>query len=67
VGKAIDVKDRDVTPDCSLPKASAIHGLMTDDEWAYFEPFLTRRNGWPPCNNRHALEGAAEESSATGF
>ncbi|HVI64673.1 MAG TPA: IS5 family transposase [Bradyrhizobium sp.] len=29
---------------------------MTDDEWAYFEPFLIRRGGRPPRNHRRALD-----------
>src|SRR6187401_2277204 len=28
---------------------------MTDDEWAYFEPFLMRRCGRPPRNHRRVL------------
>ena len=34
-----------------------IRGLMTDLEWAYFEPFLVRRNGRPPRNHRRVLDG----------
>jgi hypothetical protein len=33
-----------------------IRGLMTDDEWAYFEPFLIRRGGRPPRNHRRVLD-----------
>ena len=33
-----------------------IRGLMTDDEWAYFEPFLMRRCGRPPRNHRRVLD-----------
>ena len=33
-----------------------IRGLMTDDEWAYFEPFLIRRGGRPPHNHRRVLD-----------
>jgi hypothetical protein len=33
-----------------------IRGLMTDDEWAYFEPFLIRRRGRPPRNHRRVLD-----------
>ena len=33
-----------------------IRGLMTDDEWAYFEPFLIRRCGRPPRNHRRVLD-----------
>jgi transposase len=29
---------------------------MTDDEWAYFEPFLIRRDGRPPRNHRRVLD-----------
>src|SRR5436190_13027850 len=29
---------------------------MTDDEWAYFEPFLIRRGGRPPSNHRRVLD-----------
>ena len=33
-----------------------IRGLMTDDEWAYFEPFLIRKGGRPPRNHRRVLD-----------
>ena len=34
-----------------------IRGLMTDDEWAYFEPFLIHRGGGrPPQNHRRVLD-----------
>jgi len=34
-----------------------IRGLMTDDEWAYFEPFLIYRGGGrPPRNHRRVLD-----------
>jgi transposase len=33
-----------------------IRGLMTEDEWAYFEPFLIRRGGRPPRNHRRVLD-----------
>jgi transposase len=33
-----------------------IRGLMTDDEWAYFEPFLIRRCGRPPRSHRRVLD-----------
>jgi transposase len=33
-----------------------IRGLMTDDEWAYFEPFLIRRAGRPPRNHRRVMD-----------
>jgi transposase len=33
-----------------------IRGLMTDDEWAYFEPFLIRRGGRPPRDHRRVLD-----------
>src|ERR1700760_4109267 len=29
---------------------------MTDDEWAYFDPFLVRRGGRPPRNHRRVLD-----------
>src|SRR5215510_3929582 len=29
---------------------------MTDDEWAYFEPFLIRRGGRPPRNHHRVLD-----------
>jgi transposase len=38
-----------------------IRGLLTDEEWAIVEPFLTtpsRRGGRPPENHRRALNGA---------
>lgn len=37
-----------------------IRGLMTDQEWAIFEPFLTRPSpdgGRPPKNHRKVLDG----------
>ena len=37
-----------------------IRGLMTDEEWAIFAPFLTTpssRGGRPPKNHRHRLDG----------
>ena len=37
-----------------------IRGLMTDEEWAIFMPFLTTassRGGRPPKNHRHRLDG----------
>ena len=37
-----------------------IRGLMTDDEWAIFAPFLTTpssRGGRPPKNHRRRLDG----------
>jgi transposase len=33
-----------------------IRGLMTDDEWAYFEPFLIRGIGRPPRSHRRVLD-----------
>jgi transposase len=33
-----------------------IRGLMSDDEWAYFGPFLTHRGGRPPRNHRRVLD-----------
>jgi transposase len=29
---------------------------MTDDEWAYYEPFLIRCGGRPPRNHRRVLD-----------
>ena len=37
-----------------------IRGLMTNEEWAIFAPFLTTpssRGGRPPKNHRHRLDG----------
>ena len=37
-----------------------IRGLMTDEEWAIFMPFLTTassRGGRPPTTHRHRLDG----------
>jgi transposase len=31
-------------------------GYIGDDEWAYFEPFLIRRDGRPPRNHRPVLD-----------
>jgi transposase len=33
-----------------------IRGLMTDDEWAYFEPSLIRGIGRPPRGHRQVLD-----------
>jgi transposase len=33
-----------------------IRGLMTDEEWAYFQPFLIHRGGRPPRNYRRVLD-----------
>ena len=33
-----------------------IRGLMTDEEWAYFEPFLIHRGGRPPRDHRRVLD-----------
>jgi transposase len=33
-----------------------IRGLMTDDEWAYFGPFLIRQTGRPPRSHRRVLD-----------
>ena len=41
---------------CSLRGTAVIRGLMTDDERAYFEPFLIRRGGRPPRNHRSVLD-----------
>jgi transposase len=37
-----------------------IRGLMTDEEWVIFAPFLTTaasRGGRPPKSHRHRLDG----------
>lgn len=34
-----------------------IRGLMTDAEWAYFEPFLVSGRGRPPRDHRRVLDG----------
>ena len=40
-----------------MRRAALIRGLMTDDEWAYFEPFLIHRgSGRPPRNHRRVLD-----------
>jgi transposase len=40
-----------------LRRAALIRGLMTDDEWACFEPFLIHRSGGrPPRNHRRVLD-----------
>jgi hypothetical protein len=50
---------------CSLRRAALIRGLMTDDEWAYFEPFLIYRGGGrPPRNHRRTR---AEGSGGKAF
>jgi len=33
-----------------------IRGLVTDDEWANFKPFLIRRGGWSPRSHRRVLD-----------
>jgi len=41
-------------------RPAMIRGLMTDEEWAIFAPFLTTassRGGRPPRNHRHRLDG----------
>ena len=41
-------------------RPTVIRGLMTDEEWAIFAPFLitaTSRGGRPPMNHRHRLDG----------
>src|SRR5581483_12457920 len=37
---------------CSLRRAAVIRGRMTDEEWAYFEPFLKRETGRPGRHRR---------------
>ena len=40
-----------------MRRATLIRGLMTDDEWAYFEPLLIHRGGGrPPRNHRRVLD-----------
>lgn len=39
-----------------MRRAALIRGLLTDDEWAYFEPFLIRRAGRPPRNHRRVMD-----------
>ena len=37
-----------------------IRGLMSDEEWGFFEPFLIERGpkrGRPPCDHRLVLDG----------
>ena len=37
-----------------------VRGLMTDEEWAFFEPFVTHmsaQGGRPPSNHRRVLDG----------
>jgi transposase len=41
---------------CSLRRAALIRGMMTDDEWACFEPFLIHHGGRPPRNHRRVLD-----------
>jgi transposase len=33
-----------------------IRGLMSDEEWGYFEPFLVRKRGRPARNHRRVLD-----------
>jgi hypothetical protein len=49
---------RELIQSCSFQESGLIRGLMTDDEWAHFEPFLIRRGGRPSCSHRPIL-GAA--------
>jgi transposase len=44
----------------SLRRAALIRGLLTDDEWALFAPFLTEnrsRGGRRPADHRRVLDG----------
>ena len=37
-----------------------VRGLMSDAEWAFFEPFVVNtsgRSGWPPADHRRILDG----------
>ena len=55
--KPIDARIAKLNQGCSLRRAALIRGLMTDDEWAYFEPFLIHRGGGrPPRNHRRVLD-----------
>ena len=57
VDKPIDARIANSFQGCSLRRAALIRGLMTDDEWAYFEPFLIHRGGGrPPRNHRRVLD-----------
>jgi hypothetical protein len=41
-----------------------IRGLMTDEEWAYFEPFLIHRSGGrPPRNHRRVLDAVLVDAN----
>jgi len=56
-GQTYRRKNRELIQGCSLRRAALIRGLMTDDEWAYFEPFLIHRGGGrPPRNHRRVLD-----------
>jgi hypothetical protein len=46
-----------------------IRGLMTDDEWAIFEPFLTTpspQGGRPPSDDRRVLDGILRSHHENG-
>ena len=42
--------------DCLLEEAELIRGLMSDEEWAFFEPFLKSKTG-RPAGHRRTLDG----------
>jgi transposase len=49
-----------VIQDCLLEEAELIRGLMSDEEWAFFEPFVVTRgplSGRPPSDHRRTLDG----------
>lgn len=33
-----------------------LRGLLTDEEWSFFEPFVTAANGRPPGDHRRTLD-----------
>jgi len=45
-----------VIQDCLLKEAVVIRGLMSDAEWAFFEPFVVARTG-RPSEYRRVLDG----------
>jgi len=45
-----------VIQDCLLREAELIRGLMSDAEWAFFEPFVRSRTG-RPAEHRRTLDG----------
>ena len=48
-----------VIQSCSLGRAAMVRGLMTDEEWAFFGPFLIENRshgGRPPADHRRVLD-----------